>query len=151
MARQWKAVSLNQWEFYHKYEGFQKDDGFRGLLVELMEKKVLVKVVFFYPFVFSGTFTIHRTTGEEGGHFFNFPLPLPPVSQTLRHQPGHYCRELTSAQRQRSDFKHKLLNTKLCILKCGGGGSAAGCKGAFRGVLEMVLEEILLGLQSSFL
>ena len=50
-----------------------------------MEKKVLVKVVFFYPFVFSGTFTIHRTTGEEGGHFFNFPLPLPPVSQTLRH------------------------------------------------------------------
>ena len=30
-----------------------------------MEKKVLVKVVFFYPFVFSGTFTIHRTTGEE--------------------------------------------------------------------------------------
>ena len=28
----------------------------------------------------------------------------------------------------------------------GGGGSGAGCKGVFRGVLEMVLEEILLGL-----
>ena len=50
-----------------------------------MEKKVLVKVVFFYPVVFSATFTIHRTTGEEGGYFFKFPLPLPPVSQTLRH------------------------------------------------------------------
>ena len=31
------------------------------------------------------TFTNHRTAGEEGKDFFNFSLPLPPASQTLRH------------------------------------------------------------------
>ena len=42
-------------------------------------------------------FTLSNTrTGEGGGHFFNSSLPLPPASQTLRHLPGDYCRELTS-------------------------------------------------------
>ena len=48
----------------------------------------------------SRTFTIHRTAGEGGGYLFNSSLPLPPASQTLRHQPGDYCRELTSAHHQ---------------------------------------------------
>ena len=46
---------------------------------------VFVVVVFFYLGFFSQLFTNHRTAGEEGGHFFNSSLPLPPVSQTLRH------------------------------------------------------------------
>ena len=45
----------------------------------------------------SQPFTNHRTAGEGGGHFFISSLPLPPASQTLRHYPGDYCRELTSA------------------------------------------------------
>ena len=44
-----------------------------------------VVVVFFYLGFFSQLFMNHRTAGEEGGHFFNSSLPLPPVSQTLRH------------------------------------------------------------------
>ena len=40
---------------------------------------------FFYLGFLSGTFTIHRTAGERGGHLFNSSLPLPPASQTLRH------------------------------------------------------------------
>ena len=65
---------------------------------------------------FSRTFTNHRATEEGGEHFFNSSLPLPPASQTLRHQPGDYRRELTSAHSQQPDqnqepliSKHKLL------------------------------------------
>ena len=65
-------------------------------------------------------FTNHRTAGEEGGHFFNSSLPLPPAPQILRHQPGNYCRELTFAHRQLPDSnpeplvsEHKSLTTKL--------------------------------------
>ena len=47
------------------------------------------KTVFFFYLGFrSRTFTIHRTAGGEGGHTFNPSLPLPPASQTLRHQLG---------------------------------------------------------------
>ena len=55
--------------------------------------------MFFYEGFFSRTFTNRRTAGEREGHFFNSSLPLPPTSQTLRHYPGDYCRELTSAYR----------------------------------------------------
>ena len=41
--------------------------------------------------------TNHRTVEEGGGNFFNSLLPFPPASQTLRHWPGDYCRELTAA------------------------------------------------------
>ena len=65
------------------------------------------------------TFTNHRTAEEGGGHF-NSSLPLPPASQALRHWPGNYCRELTSAHRQQSDSnreplvsERKSLTTKL--------------------------------------
>ena len=42
-------------------------------------------IFFFYLGFLSRTFTIHKTAGEGGGYLFNSPLPLPPVSQTLRH------------------------------------------------------------------
>ena len=47
---------------------------------------------FFYLGFLSRTFMIHRTAGEEGGYSFNFSLPLPPTSQTLRDYPSDYCR-----------------------------------------------------------
>ena len=40
-----------------------------------------------------------ETVGKGGEHFFNSLLPPPPASQTLRHYPDDYCRELTSAHR----------------------------------------------------
>ena len=46
---------------------------------------------------FHGHSRITGLQGKGGGHFFNFSLPLPPASQTLRHWPGDCCRELTSA------------------------------------------------------
>ena len=52
---------------------------------------------FFYLGFLSWPFANHRTTGEGEGHFFNFSLPLPPTSQTLRHESGDYWIELTSA------------------------------------------------------
>ena len=41
---------------------------------------------FFYLCFLSRTFMIQRTAGIEGGFLFNSSLPLPPTSQTLRHQ-----------------------------------------------------------------
>ena len=71
-------------------------------------------------FFLSRTFTIHRTAGEGRGYLVNSTLPLPPTSLALRHQPGDYCRELTSAHSQQPDsnpelsvFKRKSLTTKL--------------------------------------
>ena len=54
-------------------------------------------IFFFYLGFLSRAFTNHRTAREGGGYFFNSSLLLPPASQTLRHQLGDYCRELTSA------------------------------------------------------
>ena len=60
-----------------------------------------VSTHFFFLSGFSFT-NIHESQDcrEGGGHFFNSSLPLPSASQTLRHQPGDYCRELTSAHSQ---------------------------------------------------
>ena len=58
---------------------------------------------FFYLGFLSRTFTNHRTVGEGRGHYFNSSLPLQSASQKLRHQPGDYCRELTSAHSQLPD------------------------------------------------
>ena len=76
---------------------------------------------FFYLGFLSRTFTIHRTAGEGGGYFFNSSLPLRPASQTLRHKPGDYCREFTSAHSQQLESdreplvsERKPLTTKLC-------------------------------------
>ena len=48
--------------------------------------------IFSYLSFISKTLTIHRTVGEEGGYLFNSYIPIPTVSQKLRHQPGNYCR-----------------------------------------------------------
>ena len=80
-------------------------------------------IFFFYLGLLSRPFTNHRNTGEAEGHVFNSSLPLPPASQTLRHQPGNYCREFTNAYRQQPDSNQeplvsesKSLTTKLRIL-----------------------------------
>ena len=64
---------------------------------------------FFYVGFYSRTFTNPRTAGEGIGHFVNFSLLLPPASQTLRHQPGDYCKELTSAHSQQPDSNRETL------------------------------------------
>ena len=51
-------------------------------------------VIFFYLGFLSRIFTIQRTAWEWGGYLFNSSLPLLPASQTLRHQPDNYCRQL---------------------------------------------------------
>ena len=80
----------------------------------------ICKMFFFYLGFLSRTFSNHRTAGEGRGHFFNSSPQLPPTSQTLRHQPGDCCRELTSAHSQQPDsnreplvFECKSLTTKL--------------------------------------
>ena len=58
----------------------------------------------------------------KGEAISNSSLPLPPSSQTLRHQQADYCRELTSAHIQQPDLnwepevsKHEPLTTKLHV------------------------------------
>ena len=70
---------------------------------------VVIQPFFFYWGFLSRPFTNHRTVGEEGGHFFNFSLPLPPASKTLRHQLCDYCRELISRHRQQPDSNRESL------------------------------------------
>ena len=53
-------------------------------------------IFFFYQGFLSRTFTNHRTAGEGRRHFINSSLPIQPALQTLRHQPGDYCRDFTS-------------------------------------------------------
>ena len=67
---------------------------------------------FFYLGFLSQPFMNHRTAGVGGVHFYNSSLLLLPASQTLRHQPGNYCRELTSAHRQQLDLNWKPLVSK---------------------------------------
>ena len=55
-----------------------------------IDETFFMKCEFLFPFFLSGflslTFTIHRAAGEGGGYLFNSSLPIPPTSQTLRHQ-----------------------------------------------------------------
>ena len=51
---------------------------------------------YFYLGFLSRTFTIRRTAGEGGDSLINSSLPLLPTSQTIRHEPGNYYRELTN-------------------------------------------------------
>ena len=63
---------------------------FIGLLVQqLLPLSFLSRLL-------SPTLMFHRTAREGGGCLFNSSLPLPSVSQTLKHQSGDHCRELTS-------------------------------------------------------
>ena len=67
---------------------------------------------FFYLGFLSRPLTNHRTAGEGGGHFINSSLPLPPASQTLRHQPDNYRRELASAHSLQPDSNQEPLDSE---------------------------------------
>ena len=67
---------------------------------------------FFYLSFLCRPFTNHRTTAERGEPFFSSSLPLSPASETLRHQPGDYYREVTSAHRQQLDSSWQSLGSK---------------------------------------
>ena len=64
----------------------------------------IIELFFSYLGFPSQTFTNYRTAGEERGHFFNCSLPFLPASQTLRHQPDNYCREIISAHTKSSVY-----------------------------------------------
>ena len=79
--------------------------------------------LFFFLSWFSFT-NIHDSQGnrERVGYLFNSSLTLPPATQTLRHQPGDYCRKLTSAHSQQPESsreplgsERRSLTTKLCV------------------------------------
>ena len=74
-------------------------------MFDRVRNKPLKPIKVFFFFLSGISFTNHKTAGEGGGHFFNSSLPLPPASQTLRHQPGDYCSELSSAHSQQPDSK----------------------------------------------
>ena len=75
----------------------------------LLSNNYVFFLLFFYLGFLSRTFTVHETAGEGGGYLFNSSLPLPPASQTLRYQPGDYCRELTSAHSWQPDSNREPL------------------------------------------
>ena len=60
-------------------------------------KHNLLFLFYFLSGFFSRIFTIHRIVGERGDYLLISFLPLPTASQTLRHQLGYCCREVTSA------------------------------------------------------
>ena len=91
------------------------------LILYITKKKMKISLLSGFSFM-----NIHESQDYKGrgGHFINSSLPLAPASQTLRHQPGDYCRVLTSAHSQQLDSnweplvsKRKSLTTKLCALK----------------------------------
>ena len=78
---------------------------------------------FFLSGLSSTNITIHRAAGEGGGYLFISSLPIPPTSQTFRHQPDNYCPELTSAHSKQPNwnreplvYERKSLGTKLSNL-----------------------------------
>ena len=79
--------------------------------------KIFYFIFFFYLGFLSRTFTNHKTAGEGRGHLTTTSTR----SQTLKYQPGDYCRELTSAHSQQPESnreplvsERKSLTTKLC-------------------------------------
>ena len=91
------------------------------LILYITKKKMKISLLSGFSFM-----NIHESQDYKGrgGHFINSSLPLATASQTLRHQPGDYCRVLTSAHSQQFDSnweplvsKRKSLTTKLCALK----------------------------------
>ena len=66
-------------------------------------------LVLFSVFFFSKISTIHRTSGEGGDYLLIFFQTLPSASQTLRHQLGYCCRELTSAHSWQPELHMKSL------------------------------------------
>ena len=92
------------------------------LLFQYTQGKNLI--FFFYLGFLSKALAIHRAAEKRGGQFFNSSLLLLSASQTVRHQPSNYCRELTSIHNQQPDTNQepqvslrKLLTTKLNTLE----------------------------------
>ena len=86
---------------------------FAGALATLLHTKATQ----FYNFFFSilvlcnkhSRFTGQQEKGKARGYLFNCSLQLPPTSQTLKHLPGDYCRDLTSALSQRPSSNQETL------------------------------------------
>ena len=72
---------------------------------------------FFHLGFLSQNLSIYRTAGEGGDYLCKTSLPFPPASQILRHQPGGYCRELTSAHSQQPDSNREPLVSEHKLLK----------------------------------
>ena len=66
------------------------------LFLHVVKHNVHFLCFFFCMAFLSRIFTIHMTAGGGGYLLISF-LPLPPASQSLRHQLGYCWRELTSA------------------------------------------------------
>ena len=79
---------------------------------------IFVLFLFFFQLDFlSQAFTNYRTAGEGRGYFFNSSLLPPHASQTLRHQLGDYCRELTPAHRQDSNREPLVSQRKRLLME----------------------------------
>ena len=78
--------------------------------------ELILIILFFDLGILSQTFTIHRTAGQWKIYLFNSSVPLSPASQTLRHQPGSYCREHTSAHSQQPYTNQKPLISELKLI-----------------------------------
>ena len=89
-----KMTEDNENQRFSNYENinqFQKNlPKFHG-----MSRNLFFSIRVFLP----GPLTNHRTAGEGGMLFFNSSPPLPMASQTLRHKPSDYCRQLSSTHR----------------------------------------------------
>ena len=69
-----------------------------SLFLHVVKHNLLFLLFFFFQLAFlSRIFTTHRTAGVGGGCPLISFLPLPPASQTRRHQLRYCCRESTSA------------------------------------------------------
>ena len=64
----------------------------------------------------SRTFSIHWTAEEGERYLFNSSLPLPLATETLRHQPGDYCRNLTSAHSQQPGSNRNFICTYVILI-----------------------------------
>ena len=83
---------------------------FSYLKFKFLDLDVIIMFLFFFSLRFlSQPFNNHRTARKGGGHFFNWSLPFPSASQTLGHQSSDYCRQLTSAHRQKLDSNREPL------------------------------------------
>ena len=111
--KKWIAATAPLWKSTYMKEWMTQKMNGSSLLLFLNKMTNYFKeqtfCFFFYLGFPSRTFTNHRTTGEEGGHLFNFSLPLPPAWQTLRHYPGDCCREPTSAHSWQPDSNQEPL------------------------------------------
>ena len=57
-----------------------------------------------------------QTAREVGGHFFNPSLTPATASQTLKHQPMDYCREIISADSQQPNSNREPLASERKLL-----------------------------------